>query len=251
MIWTPARSRRLFRGKGESYRLCRKGKRMKEKLKEIVKISRDGWPMIAFMAVYFLCFLLLESRTGVRYTEIHAEIDDRIPFVEAFVIPYILWFPYIAFTVVYLFFADREAYDRTATMLYLGMTVFLAVSLVFPNILYLRPYVMPRDNVFTRIVAGLYRTDTSTNVFPSIHVYNTVVLLGGLFRSRGRLAEKLWFRFAALLLSVLIILSTVFLKQHSVVDVCGAFAMYIPFRLLIVDMGVCFRSRANALAGRG
>ena len=38
----------------------------------------------------------------------------------------------------------------------------------------LRPILDPDKNIFTAAVAALYRTDTCTNVFPSIHVYNSI-----------------------------------------------------------------------------
>lgn len=68
----------------------------------------------------------------------------------------------------------------------------------------------------------MWRTDTSTNVFPSIHVFNSVTLALAYHhcaRLRGR--KWLWVRISADLLCVSIILSTMLLKQHSVIDVMG------------------------------
>ena len=58
----------------------------------------------------------------------------------------------------------------------MGMTVFLIVSYVYPNVLHLRPSEFPRENVFTDMVRWLYRTDTPTNVLPSIHVFNSLAV---------------------------------------------------------------------------
>ena len=55
-----------------------------------------------------------------------------------------------------------------------GMTIFLIICTVFPNALNLRPTVFPRDNMFTDMVKVLYKTDTPTNVLPSIHVFNSI-----------------------------------------------------------------------------
>ena len=54
------------------------------------------------------------------------------------------------------------------------MTVFLLISTFFPNIQHLRPLKMPRDNVFTHLVLLLQKVDTPTNLWPSIHVYNSI-----------------------------------------------------------------------------
>ena len=210
-------------------------------IKEWIAYSREAWPLLCFMCMYLLVFGLLEHRVGVRYMEIHVAMDDWIPFVEAFVIPYDLWFPFTAYVMMYLYIKDRENYHRTATVLCAGMTLFLVISYLFPNIQFLRPAVMPRENLFTDMVSLLYRTDTSTNIFPSIHVYNTLALLAGIFRSEGALAKRRIFRVGTAVLGTLIILSTVFLKQHSLVDVLGAFVIFVPFYVLAYQFDIVFR----------
>ena len=101
---------------------------------------------------------------------------------------------------------------------------FLFISLVYPNGLNLRPAEFPRDNFFTGWVGSLYRTDTPTNVFPSIHVYNSVVACIAVRRCES-LRKRRGIQISSFVLSVLIILSTVFLKQHSVSDVISAFVL--------------------------
>ena len=98
------------------------------------------------------------------------------------------------------------------------MTIFLIVSCVYPNCQDLRPQEFARQNMFTDMVAALYKTDTPTNILPSIHVYNSLALFYGL-NSSSQLRQHRAVRAGALILTVLIVLSTMFLKQHSVVDV--------------------------------
>ena len=99
-----------------------------------------------------------------------------------------------------------------------GMTLFLIISTLWPNGHHLRPAVLPRDNVFSDLVILLWRADTPTNLWPSIHVYNSLgahfaVVHSSVFSRRKGL------RMASLVLAVSIILSTMLLKQHSVFDV--------------------------------
>ena len=66
----------------------------------------------------------------------------------------------------------------------------------------------------------LYRTDTPTNVCPSIHVFNSMTLM--LAYHRCRLFEeprRRWMRPAADVLCFSIVCSTMLLKQHSCIDV--------------------------------
>ena len=85
-------------------------------------------------------------------------------------------------------------------------------------------HLMPRHNVFTVLVSQLWQTDTPTNLFPSIHVYNS---LGAHFAvmNNETLSGKKWVRRGSLILCVSIILSTMFIKQHSMFDVLMAFIM--------------------------
>lgn len=181
-------------------------------------------PLLVYAIIYITWFVYLEQTVTKDYQVIHVAIDDYIPFCELFVVPYFLWFAYVALTVLYFFFKDKDDYYRTCIFLFTGMTVFLLISTLFPNGQHLRPSVMPRDNIFTQLISYLYQTDTPTNLWPSIHVYNSLGAHFAIIKSQ-KLADKKWIRAGSLLLSTSIILSTMLIKQHSVFDVVTAFIM--------------------------
>lgn len=160
---------------------------------------------------------------------IHMDLDDAIPFIEWFIVPYLLWFAYIVAGVLFLFLsAPKKEFYQCCGYLFLGMTIFIIISYVYPNGHHLRPTHFPRENWASSLVAALYRTDTSTNVFPSIHVYNSLVMHIALSRNEKFCRHK-GLKYGSLLLAVLIVLSTVFLKQHSLWDVFGGIFMTICF----------------------
>ncbi len=66
--------------------------------------------------------------------------------------------------------------------------------------------------------------DTPTTIFPSIHVYNSVAVAVAVEHSE-QLKNRPVFRNVCLGLTVRIVVSTMFLKQHSVSDVCCAVVM--------------------------
>lgn len=181
-------------------------------------------PLFIYAIIYLSWFGYLE-RTVKRPTNlIHMSLDDKIPFCEIFIIPYLLWFAYVSSVVLYFFFKDKQDYYRNCAFLFTGMTIFLIVSTLWPNGHHLRPAAMPRDNIFSMMVSMLYKTDTPTNLWPSIHVYNS---LGAHFAvlKNEKLRKKPVVRIGSLILCVSIILSTMFLKQHSIFDVLTAFIM--------------------------
>lgn len=185
---------------------------------------RHALPLILYGIIYMQWFTWLEKNVTSHYRLIHLKPDDLIPFCEVFVIPYLLWFAYVAVVVLYFFFKDKDDYFRICAFLFTGMTVFLIVSTLWPNGHNLRPAIMPRDNIFTGLVSMLYRTDTPTNLWPSIHVYNSLGCHFAVMKS-ARLEKHKGIRTGSLLLCTSIILSTMFIKQHSVFDVTTAFIM--------------------------
>ena len=203
-----------------------------EKLRIFYLKYKHAIPLIIYGIIYMAWFAWLEKNTTGHYRIIHMAADDYIPFCEVFVIPYFLWFAYVSAVVIYFFFKNKEDYYRTCIFLFTGMTIFLIVSTLWPNGQHLRPAVMPRDNIFTRMVAALYRTDTPTNLWPSIHVYNSVAAFSAIHTCKNLQKHK-GIRTGSFILTTLIILSTMFLKQHSIADVATgitcAVATYVLF----------------------
>ena len=202
-----------------------------------------------YLFVFLAGFGLLELVVKEPKVIIHCPVDDWIPFCEFFIVPYMLWFPYMILAVIYFIFfnKNKHEYYQLAFNLMMGMTVFLIVSYVYPNAQHIRPTEFPRDNIFTDIVKWLYSTDTPTNILPSIHVFNSLAIHMSLTNCET-LRNKKFIKAASFTLTALIIMSTMFLKQHSVIDVCmGAtlalfgFLVFYPRRVSVSSESVCFR----------
>lgn len=192
-------------------------------LKVFFEKNKHGVLLLYFM-IYLPWFGHLEKTVTTHFHVIHTVLDDYIPFCEYFIVPYLLWFGYVAWGLSYFYFKNKEEYFRLCTMLFTGMTVFLIVSTLYPNGHYLRPTSFARDNIFVDMVRWLYSTDTSTNLFPSIHVYNSIAVNAAVWHC-DNFKENKAIRYGSAVLMVSIILSTMFLKQHSVFDVVTGFVM--------------------------
>ena len=127
------------------------------------------------------------------------------------------------------FFKDVPAYYKNCAFLFTGMTIFLIISTVYPNGHYLRPTDLESDTIFATLIQGLWKADTATNLFPSIHVYNSIATHVAICHTSG-IKDKKWVVIPSFLLMVSICCATVFLKQHSMFDVITAlilaFVMY-------------------------
>lgn len=184
------------------------------------KLMRLFFLGIATVAYYAL-FAVLEDRKVPTHT-IHTRIDDMIPFCQYFIIPYFMWFAYVVGTIVYFGAIKDNDYEfkKLFSSMVIGIASFLIICMVYPNGLHLRPKIMG-DDICSQLVLGLYRTDTPTNVLPSLHVYNSIVCLVAIFKSEY-MKNRRFVKVSALVLSISIILSTMFLKQHSIIDVTSA-----------------------------
>ena len=174
------------------------------------------WGWVFYFAAHILTETLIPPQ---RCTPMHIWLDDVIPFREEFVIPYVFWYFLVAFSLVYFLRHNVSLFRRL--QIYLIVTQILAVGifLLFPSRQDLRPAVFPRDNVLSRLVGLIYRLDTNTGVCPSLHVAFSVAVASAWLRERD--AHPLWKGFVVLA-AVLICLSTMFIKQHSAVDVLCA-----------------------------
>jgi membrane-associated phospholipid phosphatase len=205
------------------------------------KKYRHAIPLLLYGIVYITWFGWLEEKVTKHFHVIHMDIDDYIPFCELFIIPYYLWFAYIAVVIVFLFFTDKNDYYKACIFLATGMTIFLTISTLWPNGHHLRPIEMPRDNFFTQLVSFLYNADTPTNLWPSIHVYNSLGAHLAVAHCKA-LEKHKGVRVASLILAVSIVFSTMFLKQHSAFDVITAlilasFMYALVYRFDIISVG--------------
>lgn len=193
----------------------------RQKWKDFLHKYKHAW-VLSYFIVYSIWFTYLEHRTQVEHYPMHMRLDDAIPFCEYFVIPYLLWFVFIAVTMLYFFFTDVEGFYKCCALLFTGMTICLIIYTLFPNEQNLRPATFAQPNLFTDLVQMIYNADTSTNVCPSIHVLNSIGIFMAICESRNLRKHK-WVIASSGILALSICMSTVLLKQHSMADVlCGA-----------------------------
>lgn len=121
---------------------------------------------------------------------------------------------------------QKEYYQYLGT-LGVGMTLFLLISYVYPNGQHLRPDLgSTGGGVFISVIRFLYKIDTPTNIFPSMHVFNATASCIALYQNERCRKNKL-FTVSQIILTISIVLSTMFLKQHSVADVMTALILNI------------------------
>lgn len=203
----------------------------KKAIAALIEKNKHGLLLLYFL-IYLPWFGHLEKTVTTHFHVIHVALDDYIPFCEYFIIPYLLWFVYVAAGFCYFYFKNKDEYFHLCKTLFTGMTIFLIVSTIYPNGHYLRPTTFEHDNIFVDMVKVLYSTDTSTNLFPSIHVYNSIMVNAAVWHCEN-FKKNRPVRYGSAILMVSIILSTMFLKQHSVFDVVTGIIMAVTMYMVV------------------
>lgn len=177
--------------------------------------------IVLYFIVYLIGFFYIEQRE-VDIHIIHTVLDDRIPFCSYFIIPYVMWFGYVAVTIVWfaVFASKKNEYYQLSGTICSGASLFLLISFFYPNGQNLRPDLTGGD-IWTTAVQILYQIDTPTNILPSLHVFFSIACCIAILKNDTIRKHRI-VRLFSVVLSILIILSTMFLKQHSVIDVALA-----------------------------
>lgn len=179
-----------------------------------------GW--VGFFLLFFLTENLIPAENCYS---VHMWLDDHIPFQEVFLIPYVFWYLLIAASLIYFLLFDVDSFKRLQTYIIITQAIAMGIYILFPSRQDLRPAEFPRDNFLTQCVAFLYSIDTNTGVCPSLHVAISVGIASVWTKKKD---VGVWRKVFVLTSAVLICLSTVFIKQHSVADILAA----IPLCLL-------------------
>ncbi|MCL4442219.1 MAG: phosphatase PAP2 family protein [Firmicutes bacterium] len=143
-------------------------------------------------------------------------LDRSIPFSRFFVVPYVAWYGLIFVVLVWYMRINHRLYFSALISIILGLLASFATFSVFQTTVP-RP-VIPGQDAFSQLTRIIYRLDNSYNAFPSIHVMTSYIIFLGSERAKAH-SRKI-----PLLIQgsvVLIILSTLFLKQHTLLDVTG------------------------------
>lgn len=171
----------------------------------------------------FLCYFLPENLIVSNYSATQIAFDALIPFLPGFVYCYLLWFPLIVFGGLWMLLFDGVNYRRYMIFLTIAYFISAMIYLLYPNGQDLRPGDLTANSLSTTILAFIYRVDTNTNVLPSLHVIGSIGAAFGLCASPS--IKRRFVKLAIAVVAVLVSVSTVFVKQHGIMDVAAGLAL--------------------------
>ena len=145
-------------------------------------------------------------------------IDDRIPFIPSFVIFYVMWYVLLILIPLLILKYNKKVFDKYIVVSILYAILEGIIFILFPTTMNRQPLVV--TDISTWVVDIIYKVDTPVcNLFPSAHCAFSILFIISILVG---IEIKKEYKVLIIISSLLIILSTVFIKQHVVVDVLGA-----------------------------
>lgn len=160
-------------------------------------------------------YIPLNKRKSRYYWKL--PIDDKVPLIPIFILPYLLHHPGIILTGALLW--NTEYISPFLLSLIISYVIAVIFWYFVPNGVRRPP--LPDKSIFTPLIKNLYAHDGDTNGFPSAHIF--VALLCGHYLSLGfpHFIPYIWIAISTVILSVL------FTKQHYIIDIAGGIAVYV------------------------
>lgn len=173
--------------------------------------KHEKYILFFLLTIYFVVpYFLISYLTSGREVFLSSSLDEKIPFIPEFILIYLSAFLFVGMP---YFLIDDKKYFRKVILTYFAvMGLCYIFYFIFP-VQRLNPNFMG-GGFFEMLVNLLYSIDITHNCFPSLHV--AMSFLSGMvcFRYDRKYG---WF----LIWVVLIIVSTLFIKQHYLLDIAG------------------------------
>lgn len=161
---------------------------------------------------YFGCELLQHDHKDVM-----RPVDDGIPMVPCFAFAYLLWFPLIALFPLFLFFVSENDYAVYQMSIIVSIITSTVIYVFFPTSMERH---IPEEGPFKWLIQLIYTCDfKGSNCSPSLHCAQCYIIfatacLCGMFSAGAMIF--------ILIVTAAIVVSTVLIKQHALIDVITA-----------------------------
>ena len=179
------------------------------------------WLLLTVIVVLAVqCSVFWGTRLLLVGREMHSialPLDHRIPLRPGWVVVYFLSFPFWAVNALWILHQERAHAYRAASTYVLSLLVCAAFFLIWPCTLQ-RPEIRG-EGFFEAWMRFLYRVDSPTNIFPSLHV------LMSYYCWRFTLGCKRipnWYKIFSLVFTVLVCFCILYVKQHLFLDIPSA-----------------------------
>lgn len=190
----------------------------------IRKISYSFLPLAAFLITLLVSFFFNMWWGKHEGMQVFITLDDFVPTISEFVYVYYLTFPTLFVMYLYLATVNRaDTYNIS-----LAMIASFAISGFFYYFLQtqmIKPDFVSSGSFADELMIATWNIGYPVNCFPSQHCFMGISMNIVAFSQKKM---KWWARALFSLIGILVILSTVLIKQHFVLDFFASFVILMP-----------------------
>ena len=179
--------------------------------------------MVVLLVIYQSFFYLISKLSPFEMHVLGNSFDDKIPFIPVFIYFYVGWY-LMLFVVPFLFLKDNEkTFYKYIISTFICISICCLIYFIYPTTIIREPTLS--SGITSFVVKFIYAIDTPIlNCFPSMHC---IICFMFMFYTWGLKNTNKYLKITIQILSLLVILSTVFVKQHVVIDIISALVIAI------------------------
>lgn len=151
-----------------------------------------------------------------------SSLDNKIPFVQHFIWIYVFWYFMLIAVPYYIAKKNMSSFYKYVTTFIITTLIAGIIFISFPNTV-LRANIQGTD-IASKLVKVIYNLDDpGINCLPSIHCLYSFLFIFSIMDTKYK--SPIWMKLIITILSILVVLSTLFIKQHVVYDAIAAFVI--------------------------
>ena len=199
-------------------------------MKALIKKINLKLFLIILALVIFEAFVFFLTKPFIQNPYVlGSSLDSKIPFVSQFVWIYVFWYTMLFWIPYYLYYKNKDSFYKYAITFIITTLIAGVIFVSFPNTV-VRANIT--DNTLsTQLVQIIYSLDDpGINCLPSIHCLYSFLFIFGILDTKSN--SPIWMKILISTLSILVVLSTLFIKQHVIYDAIAAFGIGIVVWLI-------------------
>lgn len=182
------------------------------------KIRYDVLLWIIFLIAFQVCNYTITQLFIREPILIGSELDSKIPFLSEFIYFYVIWYPMLIIVPYILHLCNKQKFYKYSVSVIMCALIGSVIFLIFPTTV--ERAVISGTSISEKIISLIYQADArALNCFPSFHCILSLLFILSVYKDKK---IPIICRVAIEILSIFIILSTLFIKQHVIYDFIGA-----------------------------
>lgn len=165
--------------------------------------------LVLFQSIIYFLTKLVQGKP----TLLNSIIDNKIPYISWFVYFYIIWYLMLFVIPFVIYLKNKDEFYKYVTTYVISVLISGIIFIIFPTTI--NRANITGTGISDRLVKLIYSMDEpSVNCLPSIHCLVAFLFMLGISRVN---ISKLY-KYGVYIISICIVFSTLFIKQHVIYD---------------------------------